>query len=196
MGTIVSYTLLGFGGSPVSLQTAKLHLRVGGCVDAASADSYAAEDATVALYLAGATSVVETYLGRGLLAPQWRMTASALDDAGGLEIVGGPLQDAAPTVEALVGGTYQTLDPALVTWRRLGLERMTIRPAAGAIWPTADRDVAAWRVTFTAGYGAAGDVPPAIISAILLAVDDLYRGGGGMTDGVRRVLFPLSSTSI
>ncbi|PNG27008.1 head-tail connector protein [Methylocella silvestris] len=182
-------------GSPVTLQLAKLHLRAGGCYDAASADAYTAEDATIALYLAAATQEVEDVLGRGLLTQQWTMTASGLDSCGGFTIEGGPIQNVAPSVQALVSGSWQTLSPTLYAWRWLARSRMSVKPAAGATWPTADVDDAAWRVTFTTGYGAASDVPAQIIRVILLLTQDGYEnrdamnpGNAGVNPAVERIL--------
>lgn len=159
--------------SPVTLQQAKMHLRAGGCYDAASADAYTAEDAMIGAYLAAASQLVEDVLGRALLTQTWTATFAAPSPAGAFCIDRGPFVSLT-SVEALVTGAYTTVSTSIYKVRRLSNDETVVRLAEGQSWPIADEDDAAFKLTFVMGYGAASDVPAAIIAAILLGVGELY----------------------
>ena len=81
-----------------------------------------------------------------------------------------------------LSGASQPMDATFVMSVREGAGRPVERadqrlvvPARGAAWPAYDFDPEAWRITFRAGYGDAGEaVPSPIRSAILLLVADLF----------------------
>ncbi len=57
-----------------------------------------------------------------------------------------------------------------------------IRRVYGVVWPFARLEDYAVRITFTAGFGDAEDVPPPIKSAMLMIIEQLYDKRGNDDD--------------
>ncbi|GBU17223.1 MULTISPECIES: hypothetical protein [Methylobacterium] len=157
----------------VDVPRARRHLRLDEDDDGEDLDIEAAIDAATA-HVDGRTGV----LNRALVSQVWLATAPRpMAAAGGLpgfvlDLV--PIQ-AVTTVEVLQGGVYAVLPTS--AWRTVAMtaDRVAVVPARGAAWPAYDFDPEAWRITFRAGYGDAGEaVPSPIRSAILLLVADLF----------------------
>ena len=71
--------------------------------------------------------------------------------------------------ELEAGGARRVLVVPTSAWRTVAMtaDRVAVVPARGAAWPAYDFDPEAWRITFRAGYGDAGEaVPSPIRSAI------------------------------
>lgn len=171
-----------WAGSPVDLTTAKIHLRAGGCYDAASAAAYTAEDTIITQYLNAASMLVEDTLGRALLTQTWQATFSYFDRDLKFVIERSPMQ-AVTKVEALISGVYTIVDPSVYEVRIISRDETYIRLQQNQSWPVADIDDAAFRFTFTIGYGTAAQVPPPIWQAILLAVYGYYENRENMNVG-------------
>lgn len=157
----------------VSLDEARAHLRVDPMFGT-SPPSHPEDDLIVALVEA-ATSHLDGWtgiLGRALVTQTWRADSDCHDAFGRFRI---PMPVADVTlVEILVDGAYEPVDAAFWAWRDMG-SWAVVRPRDGLSWPTHDRDEAAFRITFTAGYGDATDVPQALRQAVLLMVANLYE---------------------
>lgn len=52
-----------------------------------------------------------------------------------------------------------------------------VAAAYGTTWPSADGTPYGVRVTFTAGYGLVGDIPPNLMGAVLMATLAFFEGG-------------------
>jgi uncharacterized phiE125 gp8 family phage protein len=73
-------------------------------------------------------------------------------------------------------GDTQTLAASAYTLVNNGANKSEIAPAYGTVWPETRDIEAAVTVTWVAGYGAtAADVPPDIVAAGLLLLQDLYE---------------------
>lgn len=145
-------------------------------------------------------------LGRALLTQTWeavtdRPTWAVLGarSAAGFMLELPPIQ-AVTKVEYLSGGAYVEMQSG--TWRsvpRPGARVAVLSPS----WPAADNDPTAYRLTFRTGYGNAAAVPAPIVSAMLLAIADLYDNRDGKTlanlvenPTIARLLAPYSAIGV
>ncbi|MGY6256545.1 head-tail connector protein [Paraburkholderia caledonica] len=71
-------------------------------------------------------------------------------------------------------GITQTMDPSAYVVDTIS-EPGVLTPKTGAYWPDTENTTNAVQISFTAGYGAAADVPAGIKSWILLRVGALYE---------------------
>lgn len=151
---------------PVSLAEAKAHLRV----------DHDDQDDLISAQIKAATAWLEGYsgiLGRALVTQTWRQDFGSFANRIPLPLT---------PVTAIENVNYfdaddvqQTLDPsvyALLADARSAY--LALQP--GQSWPSAYRRDDAVSITFTAGYGAAADVPEPIRQAILLIVQRLFDG--------------------
>ncbi|MGX5777472.1 head-tail connector protein [Methylorubrum zatmanii] len=171
-------------------------------VDAAERSLIEGAIATAHQHLDGRTGI----LGRALLTQTWeavtdRPTWAVLGARSGvgfmLELP--PIQ-AVTKVEYLMGGEYVVMPSD--TWRSLPRPGARVAVLSSA-WPATDNDPAAWRLTFRAGYGTAADVPAPIISAMLLAIADLFDNRDGKVQAnlvdnptIARLLAPYSAIGV
>lgn len=171
-----------WAGSPVDLPTAKIHIRAGGSYDVPSAAAYTAEDTIIQSYLNAASRLVEDQLGRALLTQTWQAVFSLYDNELKFIITRGPMQSIS-LVEALILGVYTTVATSVYRVRNISRDDTYVRLNLNQTWPVADTDDAAYRFTFTLGYGAASNVPAPIIAAILLVTSGLYENREDMSIG-------------
>lgn len=144
---------------PVSLEEAKLHLRV----------DHDDEDARIKSLILTARMTAERRLQRTLLLSGWTLTC---DDFGTLyELPMAPLVAVTSIGYVDADGTAQVLAP---TAYRVDLTSEPGRVVCVGQWPFTARQPAAVTVIYTAGYALAADVPEPIRQWILLAVGDLY----------------------
>jgi uncharacterized phiE125 gp8 family phage protein len=186
------YQRVGAAASPVSLEEVKAHL------DIEAADT--SRDLVLAAYLDAAAALVDGrdgILGRALVTQSWQALADRPRCGGGFLIELGPFQ-AVSKVEHLVDGVYLEVPAADYAAQAVGFGHALILPKAGKSWPDADCHGNAWRVTFTAGYGAAADVPAPIRVAVLLMVADLFdnpdaKASASSNPTVARLLAPFGA---
>jgi hypothetical protein len=179
------------------------------------------DDALITSLIAGATSMVENYTRRSLVTQTWDLFLDAIVDPQGPVSYRFPLEQAPyylsgtprmqPWIE-LPRGPVQSItqvdtfddDNVAVTFNsslyyldgsglvpRLVLER-------GETWPGGLREVAAIRVRYVTGFGAASAVPEQIKLAIKQAVMHFYenRTGTELPSGVRMLLDPFRSLRV
>ena len=160
---------------PVTLAEARAHLRIDGTGD----------DALIAALIAAAREAVESHTRRALMAQSWRLTldrfpgaplpwwdgvrqgADLPSSAGAIELPRPPLQSVASVTvfdDADAPAVVPAADYFVDTAREPG--RIVLRSAKS--WPVVRRAAAGVEIDFTAGYGAATDVPQAIRQGILL----------------------------
>jgi len=146
---------------PVTLDEAKKHLRV----------LNTAEDTLISALVMAATAHLEGrsgILGRALVTQTWEMRIDCFPWRR-IELPMPPLQSVTSLKyidDAGVEQTMPTADYVVDAQHMIG----RIRPAHGTQWPSTLDDEGAVRITFVAGYGAAGAVPQPIKQAILLLV--------------------------
>lgn len=147
---------------PVTLAEAKVHLRCG--------DD---EDALLGVLIQAAREQAEHQLGRALITQTWERVIDAFP-AAEIELGMPPVASITQITYVDTAGDTQTLSSALYT-----LDADTppgwALPAEDTDWPDTLDTANAVRVRFTCGYGAAGDVPAAIKSWMLLRIGTLYK---------------------
>ncbi len=151
------------GVEPVSLATAKAHLRL----------DENTEDTLVSALIVAARQAAEARIGRALISQTWELILDAFP-ATEIKLGLPPVVSIASVKYVDADGVERTLDASNYT-----LDADTapgwLLPAWGAEWP-ATRDVAnAVRIRFVTGYGAAeSDVPAAIRQWLLVTIGTLY----------------------
>ena len=165
-------------GEPVSLEEAKLHLRV----------DFDDDDALIQMLISSARQAAESITHRQFITARWRMT---LDSFPGPSLMGVPagqpftlpghaiLIPKSPVLNVVainyldMASVQQTM-PADHYTVDSACEPARITPVFGQIWPIALPQIGAVSVTFDAGYGDASAVPDGIKSWIKLRVASLY----------------------
>jgi uncharacterized phiE125 gp8 family phage protein len=152
--------------TPVSLAEAKGHLRV----------DHDDQDDLITAQINAATAYFDGYtgiLGRALITQTWRQDFGCFADR--LPLPVSPVSAVVSVSYFDTGNVQQALNANvydLFADARGGY--VALQP--GKSWPAAFRRVDAVSVTFTAGFGAAADVPEPIRQAILLVVQRLFDG--------------------
>lgn len=166
------------GEEPVTLDRAKLHLRI----------DHDAEDDLVTAWIKAARELTEGHTGRRWCEQEWRLTLAdwpCTDDG-----VGGAVRLPAEPVTAVTkveyyaaGGTLTELDEDDDWQAWLDHSPPLVAPAPARSWPACQAGrLGAVRVEFTAGYGTADDVPESAKAAILLCLGYWYEHRGDSED--------------
>lgn len=162
---------------PVSLTTAKLHLRV----------DHSADDALITTMIVAARQQAEHELQRALVTQTWeRVLDSFLDSAGAeADIALGmpPVQSITSVKYIDPDGVEQTLGSTLYSLDADTEPGFVLR-AEDTSWPATLDTANAVRVRFACGYGAAAAVPAAIVQWMLLQIGAMYRNREAFAQGV------------
>lgn len=157
--------------TPITLVEAKAHLRVDG----------SAEDTYISGLIAAAVALCDGQgsLGRSMVTQTW---AKWVPQSPGVVRVGmGPFI-------ALTGVDYYDSDGveqvAVVSDYEVRLDGdfVNVRPKSNKAWPPAMMRDDAIKLTFTAGFGAAADVPDGIKHALLMLVAHWYANREAVTN--------------
>lgn len=155
---------------PVSLEEAKIHLRLGDLDE---------EDDLIEVLIAAATEQAEIFTGRRLITQEWTyyQDSFASDTCDGSILLPYPpisevttvkYYDSAGTLTTLVKDTDYSVDIVSMAAR--------IRPAPQRVWPVTQLDkMNAVVIDFTSGYGEGANVPGSIKAAILLILAHFYE---------------------
>lgn len=147
---------------PVTLEQAKLHLRV----------DINDEDQLITELIKVARASAEDHLGRTMVSTSWRLTVDKFSPA--LELPNPPCISVSSVKYIDSTGTEQTLNPVEYLVDAVS-EPAHIVPAVGRIWPETQDRINAVTVEYTAGYGStAAAVPTPIKQWMLLAIGDMY----------------------
>jgi uncharacterized phiE125 gp8 family phage protein len=149
---------------PVSLEEAKLHLRV----------DFNDDDALIQGVITAARAAAETITGRQLVTARWKASFDRFCVAGpALLIHKSPVQSIISVQYMGTDDDWHTM-PGSDYVVDLNSEPVRIAPAFGKVWPTVLPQIGSVIVTFDAGYGDAAAVPEGIKSWIKLRVGSLY----------------------
>lgn len=176
---------------PVSLDTAKLHLRVTSTFD----------DALIAVLITSARELIEKEVRRSLVtrtyqlrmnrfpfwAPAWSWNPMVFERLpigvyGHIHVPKPPLIQVNSIQYVDVNGTLQTLDPSQYLVDVGGSLQGTITPSYGNYFPQTRYQLDAVLISYDAGYGAAADVPASLVQAMLLMIGNWYRNREATTE--------------
>ena len=169
---------------PLTLDDAKLHVRVDGTT----------EDALITSLIVAARMEAENRAGVGIITQTWRETLSCFPSyitgygweyGGGPDMFGdvirlsrGPVQSITSIQYLDLGGQTQTLSSDIYVLESTPVSD-EISLAFGKIWPLIPPQANAIAITYVVGYADdAVDVPPDLVAALKLRVEDLYRNRG------------------
>jgi len=171
---------------PITLDEAKLHLKVDGSDD----------NTLISALITTARQLAERETGRVFITQTWQMYLDAAPVE--IEIPRPPLQSVvAITViddlgaETVVSDTIYDVDTSQNSPGRIKLKN-------GCSWPE-HRDFASFIIEFKAGYGdAAADVPEALKQGILQLLTHLYenRGAEEIPKGIKALFWPFKILKI
>lgn len=155
---------------PVTLAEAKLHCKVDGTD----------EDTLITALIVAAREQAESRTGRALITQQWELTLDSFPAR--IALPKPPLVSVQSVKYLDVNGTLQTL---VSTEYQVVIERLGgyFLPAYGKAWPACRVQPDSIVVAFTAGYGAAADVPESIKLWMKMAIDTMYKNRGGAEGG-------------
>ncbi|KAB2678908.1 head-tail connector protein [Brucella pseudintermedia] len=157
---------------PVSLAEAKAHLRV----------DHDDQDDLISAQIRAATAYLDGYagiLGQALITQTWRQDFDRFADRLTLPLAPVTAIDSISYFDA--GNVQLVLDPGLYALHADACGAYVTR-RSGQSWPAAFRRADAVSIIFTAGYGAAADVPEPIRQAILLILQRLFDGADTSID--------------
>jgi len=149
---------------PVSLASAKLHLRVGDGEE---------EDFLIRALIAAATEYVENFTGRALISQTWIEYFDAFPAC--ISLKKSPAVSVTSIKYLDSAGDEQTLPAADYTVDVI-TEKSRIAPVYGSSWPSTYGEFNSVYVEYVAGYGdTEDDVPHSIRAALLLLIGHLYE---------------------
>lgn len=148
---------------PVTLAEAKAQMRV----DASD------EDDLISALITVAREEAEHRTERALITQTWERVIDAFPE---VEIVLGkaPVQSITSITYTNTDGVETVIDGADYVLDNIQLPNF-VAPADGVSWPATMDTMNAVKVRFSAGYGAASDVPMAIRQWMLLRIGTLYK---------------------
>lgn len=152
---------------PVSLEEAKLHLKV----DAGD------DNALIAALITTAREVIESETHRAFITQTWQMILDTAPHI--IEIPKPPLQSVVSitVIDSAGDESVVSSDDYMVDASQNSYGRVT--PNLGCTWPS-HRGFASFIIEFKAGYGdAASDVPENLKQAILVFMGHMYENRGG-----------------
>lgn len=163
--------------TPVTLQELKQHLRL-----VAGAETYTTEDGPLQIYLEAAVAHLDGYtgiLGRCLVTQTWRQDFDGWGRTLRLPLLAAGISSVKYRDSDGQLATVSSDDYALKSDDLGGYVRFD----DGFAFPGDLAETNAVLIEFTAGYGAAADVPAALKAAVLLLAGDLYANRAAKTDG-------------
>lgn len=146
---------------PVTVEEAKAHLRV----------EHDAANGYIGALVTSARELVESRCAKALVTQSLRLHLDAFPDV--IRLPRAPVQSVTEVRYVDTAGDEQVLDPSVYRVDIASLQPR-ITPAYGQAWPATLPVTHAVTVRFVAGYGEPGDVPKALVQAMLLLVGTYY----------------------
>lgn len=166
---------------PVTLEEAKLHLRVD--IDA--------DDDLIAALATTARQAVENFTRRALLSQDWELRLDEFPDESVLEIPLPPLQEVSAityTDDDGVSHTFDSSNYVVDTGSTPG--RIALKD--GASWPGEPlAPLAGVQIAFTAGYASADEIPRPLRQGVLLMLGHLYENREATTTEKAVAMLPM-----
>lgn len=173
-------------GPPVTLQEVKQHLRL-----VAGAETYTVEDAILQVYLDAAIAYLDGYsgvLGRCMVTQTWRQDFDDWSQCPRLPLLAAAISSvkyrkADSTLATVTSTDYSLKADDLGSYVRFGDDFS---------FPADLAESQAILIEFTAGFGAAADVPAALKAAILLLVAHWYVNRETVVTGTIATALPMA----
>jgi hypothetical protein len=175
---------------PISLTTAKLHLRV----------TIANDDPLISALITAARELCEKETHRSFVTRDYELRLDRFPPTFAMQYLPAYSDERSPggtygmirlPKPPLVGintlsyydqdGTLQLLSPSQYSVDAGGVLQGAITPAYGYYWPNARYQLDAILIGYTAGYGPAAAVPASIAQAMLLCIGHWYRNRESVT---------------
>lgn len=169
---------------PISLATAKLHLRV----------TITQDDPLISALITAARELCEKEVRRAFVTRTYQLRLNRFpwnspqvylpnysDERmpsgtwGMIELPKPPLISVTSITYQDLNGTVQTLDPSRYQVDAGGVTQGVIVPSYGMYWPQSRYNLDSILINYQAGYGAASAVPLGICQAMLLTIGHWYR---------------------
>lgn len=169
---------------PISLQEAKLHLRV--IADVTDIAPHP-EDALIASLIVAARQGAEHLTGRALMAQTLELALDGFSDM--MKLPRPPLVSVTGLTYVDLAGDTQTLDPSVYVVDDHS-EPARIVPVYGVCWPSTCCQPNAVLIRYQAGYTDAASVPDEIKSWMLLRIGMLYANRESVATGASVTAVP------
>jgi uncharacterized phiE125 gp8 family phage protein len=173
----------------LSVEDARAHLRV----------EHDDEDELIAQYCAAAEQWVEEFTSRAFVTQTWELQLPRWPSAREIRLPRPPLQAVTWVKWTDDEGVERTMSPDYYEVDTIS-EPGLIELVPGARWPDANMAIRSVNVRFVAGYGAASDVPPAVLQAARFLVGHFHENRESVVvgsynpshvpDTVRALLWP------
>jgi len=164
--------IAGPASEPITLEEAKLHLRV----------EHTADDTLITALIQSARQQAEHLLHRPLVTQTWERVLDAFPPVE-LELGMPPVSTIVSVKYIDTNGIEQTLSPGLYSFDA-DSEPGWVLPAVDTDWPDTLDTSNAVRVRFTCGYGGASDVPEIIKAWMKVSIGTMYKVREGVVVGV------------
>jgi uncharacterized phiE125 gp8 family phage protein len=147
---------------PITLNEAKLHLRVDGTD----------EDTMITALIVAARRMAEQRTERALITQTWELALDVWDDE--IELPMPPVASITSIKYIDTDGVEQTLANTEYTLDSYGTMGHSVKLAYGKTWPSIRYQDDAIKIRYAAGYGTAADVPQDLKAWLYLAIGTLY----------------------
>ena len=166
-------------GEPLTLAEVKAHIRVDTTDD----------DALIPLLITAVRQHVEQITARSLLTQKWAYTTDGFyqPESATIRLEKGPITSIDSINYLAMDGTTQVM-PATDYIADLTGQLARITPRFGKIWAITLPQIASVTVNFTAGYGAASDVPQGLKQWMKLRIGSLYENREDVLVGARIIV--------
>ena len=159
---------------PITLEEAKLHLRV----------DHATDDDLITSLIVASREQAEQLLGRALITQTWERVLDAFPESE-IELGMPPVQSITSVIYVDGAGDEITLDAEDYTLDSSTLPGYVLPSETQDVWPVTLDTVNAVRVRFAAGYGSTGaSVPSSIRQWMLIQIGTMYKMREGVAIGV------------
>ena len=169
-------------GEPLTLVEVKAHLRV----------ELPDDDALILLLITAVRQHAEQITARSLMTQKWSYVTDGFykPETATLRLEKGPITSIDSINYVAMDGTTQVM-PATDYIADLSGQLARITPRFGKIWPITLPQIASTTVNFTAGYGAAADVPQGLKHWIKLRIGSLYENREDVLVGPRIIVIEM-----
>ena len=169
-------------GEPLTLAEVKAHIRV----------DVPDDDVLITALIAAARQHIEQITARSLITQKWAYVTNGFyrPESAMLQLEKGPITSIDSINYVAMDGTTQVM-PSTDYIADLSGQLAKITPKFGKIWPITLPQMASVTVNFTAGYGAAANVPELLKHWMRLRIGSLYENREDVLVGARIIVIEM-----